>query len=218
MDFATNPKTTEQYDKWYYEKFNGKAYCAVFSKDVAMYMYKEVAAAMGIEEADLEAMYQAADKTCPKTRGVGSLNFASSVAGTYSWGEEMQAALDQYGIGVNATIDISKMSEQERKDAVRNGKIYPGMAFTYMENGRLHIGYVESINKDLSWNTIEGNTSIKYSDGASEDHTVGAHKRDATFGDLTGMTDPTVKVLWWIKYMQTHNKGYSEVDINNYIY
>lgn len=213
MDYATNPETKEKYDKWYYEEFNGKAYCAVFTSDVVKIMYAKAASAMGIDEADLQEFYNVTDKTCPKNRGVGSTLFASSVTGTAAWGNEMQAALNNAGIDVEATVDITKMSAEERKNAVRDGKIYPGMAFTYMENGRLHIGFVESINADLSWNTIEGNTSVKYDDGTSENHTVGSHRRDTSYADLSTVTDATVKVMLWMKYM-----GYSQEQIENLIY
>ncbi|MBQ8635468.1 hypothetical protein IJX73_03855 [bacterium] len=209
MDYATDPETKKKYDEWYFKEFNGKAYCAIFTSDVVKIMYAKAAQAMGIDETKLQEMYQNTDKTCPKNRGVGSLYFASSVSGTAAWGEEMQTALNNAGINVDATVDITQMSETERKNAVRDGKVYPGMAFTYMENGRLHIGFVESINADLSWNTIEGNTSVN-----GENHTVGAHKRDALNPDLSTVTDATTKVLYWMKY----SGRYSDEEINGLIY
>lgn len=213
MDYATDPATKEKYDKWYYEEFNGKAYCAVFSSDVVKIMYAKAAEKMGIDESKLQEFYENADKTCPKNRGVGSLLFASSVAGTAAWGNEMQTALNDAGIDVQATVDITSMTAEERKNAVRDGKIYPGMTFTYMENGRLHIGFVESLNADLSWNTIEGNTFVRYEDGSSESNTVGSHRRDTSFADLSTVTDSTVKVMLWMKYM-----GYSDEQIENLMY
>lgn len=213
MDYATDPSTKAKYDKWYFEEFNGKAYCAVFSSDVVKIMYAKAASAMGIDDEKLKEFYENTDKTCPKNRGVGSLLFASSVAGTAAWGNEMQTALNNAGIDVEATVDITAMSKTDRANAVRDGKIYPGMAFTYMENGRLHIGFVESINADLSWNTIEGNTFVRYEDGSSEGNTVGSHRRDTSFSDLSTVTDATVKVMLWMQYM-----GYSDEQIESLMY
>ena len=46
---------------------------------------------------------------------MGSLNFASSVAGTAAWGEEMQTALNNAEINVDATVDLRTMSEEEKE-------------------------------------------------------------------------------------------------------
>ena len=211
MDYATDPETKAYYDKWYYEQFNGKAYCAVFTSDVVGMMYAKAAEKLGLSTDDLRTMMANSGDENNLYQGLTGVKYAGT---SDSWGRKVQPALDAAGIDVQSTIDITGMSEQERKDAVRNGLIYPGMVFTYRRaDGGYHTGFVESINKDLSWNTIEGNTAIRYSDGTSEIHTVGAHRRDATLEDLSAVNDPTPKVLYWLKKL-----GYSEEAINGLIY
>ena len=211
MDYATDPETKEYYDKWYYEKFNGKAYCSVFTSNVVELMYAKAADKLGLSADDLKTLMANSGDLNNKSQGLTGTQFACS---SDKWGEKVQPALDAAGIDVQATIDITDMTEQERKDAVRNGLIYPGMIFTYKRaDGGYHTGFIESINKDLSWNTIEGNTAVTYDDGTSEIHTVGAHRRDGSYEDLAAVNDPTCKVLYWLKKL-----GYSDEAINALIY
>ena len=211
MDYATASSTKEYYDKWYFENINGKAYCAIFTTNVVELMYSQAAQKLGLSEDMLKTMMAGSGDQNNSSQGLTGLQFACA---SDTWGEKVQPALDLAGINVQSTIDITNMSEQERKDAVRNGDIYPGMVFTYKRaDGSYHTGFIESINKDLSWNTIEGNTTVKYSDGTSESHTIGAHKRDATLQDLSAVNDPTPKILYWLKIM-----GYSDNEINSLIY
>lgn len=211
MDYATDPETKEYYDKWYFEKFNGKAYCAVFTSNVVEIMYAKAAEKLGLSSDDLKTMMAGSGDANSTSQGLTGTQFAMT---SDTWGRKVQAALDNAGIDVQATIDISKMTEQEKKDAVREGKIYPGMVFTYTRaNGGYHTGFIESINKDLSWNTIEGNTAVRYDDGSYEIHTVGAHTGDALRSDLHYVCDSTTKVLYWLKKL-----GYSEETVNALIY
>ncbi len=108
-----------------------------------------------------------------------SVRFGHSVLGIKNWGEEN-----------NSGIQVSGMSAEQRKDLVRSGKVKPGMAFTYMEGGRMHTGFIKSINADLSWETIEGNT-VDSATGKTK--TVAGHTRDIYNADLTSLTDWTVR-------------------------
>lgn len=208
LDYATDPETKQYYDKWYFENFNGKAYCAVFTSNVVELLYAKAAEKMGLSNDKLKSLMANSGDTNSSSQGVTGMQMAmnSSV-----WGNKIQDALNNAGINLQATVDISKMTQEERQQAVREGKIYPGMIFTYSEP--YHTGFIESINKDLSWNTIEGNTSVRYSDGRSESHTVGAHTTNATRKSLTAVADPAAKVLYWMYKM-----GYSIEDISRLLY
>jgi len=211
MDYATDPETKKYYDKWYYEKFNGNAYCAIFTSNVVEILYAKAAEKMGLSSESLKTIMADSGDKNNRIQGVTGLEMSME---SDEWGNKIQSALDNAGINVQATVDITKMSKQERIDAVRAGKIYPGMIFTYKGgDGSYHTGFIENINKDLSWNTIEGNTSVTYDDGSHENHTIGAHRRDATLEKLTAVANPTVKVLYWMSQL-----NYSESEIDSLIY
>ena len=207
LDSAVTQETKDYWDQRYAR--NGGAYCAAFTKDITSDFYKKAANALGLNETFFDNLNTNGDAN-NSSQGLAGLSFAGSVASNKIWGDKVQSAIDAVGLNVDVTIDITNMSAEERKNAVRDGKIKPGQIFTYMENGRLHTGFIESINKDMSWNTIEGNTAIRYSDGSYEQNTVGSHVRDTDFGDLTSVTDPTVKVLYWLIA-----SGYSTSDLNS---
>lgn len=211
LDYATNPETKKYYDDWYFKEWNGHSYCAIFTSNVSELMYAKVMEKLGLTKDDLRNL-----------DGYGQLNNgAQGIKGNQmgmhaiQWGNEIQPALDALGINMNATIDITKMTTEERKNAVKNGLIYPGMTFEYKgDDGSYHTGFVESINKDLSWTTIEGNIDIKYEDGAYERHTVGSRTVDYTKNNLAHMTDSTAKALIW-----AYEKGVLTIeDINSMTY
>lgn len=194
LDYAMDPETKKYYDDWYFREWNGHSYCAIFTTNVTELMYAKVMEKTGLTKDDLKNL-----------DGYGQLNNgAQGIKGdqmgmhAIQWGNEIQPALDALGINMNATIDITKMTAEERKNAVRNGLIYPGMTFEYKgDDGSYHTGFVESINKDLSWTTIEGNIDIKYEDNAYERHTVGSRTVDSSKNNLAHMTDSTAKALIW---------------------
>ena len=194
MSFEYLDKLNAIYKK-YYQSQNG-AYCAVFTSEVTEVLYAAVMDKLGLSKSDLQSMMS----------GLGDTNGnGQSVTGTqmsmesYSWGQKIQAALNQVGINTTASIDITKMTEEEKRNAVREGKIYPGMTFEYKrENGGYHTGFIESINPDLSWNTIEGNTTIKLTNGSTQQHTVGSHASDALSSPITTATNSISKVLVWL--------------------
>ena len=186
MDYATDPATKRKYDEWHAK--NKGAYCAVFTSEVSEIMYAKVLDKLGI---DPKSMKTFGDQNS-STQGLTGDQMAMAAS---AWGDKIQPALDALGLNTQGSINIQGMSEEQKKNLVREGKIYPGMTFEY--NDGYHTGFVESINKDLSWNTIEGNTSVKYDDGKSESGTVGSHKRDATNPRLYALTDSTLKALIW---------------------
>lgn len=211
LDYATDPETKKYYDDWYFKEWNGHSYCAIFTSNVTELMYAKVMEKLGLTKDDLKNL-----------DGYGQLNNgAQGIRGdqmgmhAIQWGNEIQPALDALGINMNATIDITKMSDEERKNAVRNGLIYPGMTFEYKgDDGSYHTGFVESINKDLSWTTIEGNIDIKYDDNAYERHTVGSRTVDSSKKNLAHMTDSTAKALIW-----AYQQGVLSIDdINSMTY
>ena len=194
MDTAIDPKTKEYYDKWYYENMNGGAYCAVFTSEMSEYLYSAVIERLGINPSAMNAYGDQNNSSQGLTGDQMSMSAAA-------WGEKIQPALDALGLNARGTIDVTGMTDEQKADLVRSGKVYPGMTweYSYYENGKLcyHTGFVESINKDLSWNTIEGNTVVKYDDGTSENHTVGSHKKDGLTPHLSSFTDSTLKALIW---------------------
>jgi len=195
LDYATDPATKAYYDKWYYEHFNGKAYCAVFTSNVVEVMYAKVAEKLGL---DLNM-----------SQGVNGNQFSME---SQSWGKKIQAELNARGIDTIPTFNFEGMSKAQKAELVRQGMVYPGMVFEYTDhNGSYHTGFIESINDDLSYNTIEGNVQIKYEDGTIENHTVGAKKggKVEEHSTFSGVTDPTVKVLCWLKDL-----GYPDSQIN----
>ena len=186
MDYATNPATKKKYDEAHAK--NPGAYCAVFTSEVSEIMFSETLKRLGI---DPKTMQSYGDQNSG-TQGLTGDQMAMAAS---AWGDKLQPALQALGMAGNATIHLDGMSEKERAELVRQGKIYPGMTFEY--NGSYHTGFIESINKDLSWNTIEGNTAVKYDDGSYESGTVGSHKRDATNMRMYAATDSTLKALIW---------------------
>lgn len=186
MDYATDPATKQKYDQWHAK--NKGAYCAIFTSEVSEIMYAKVLDKLGI---DPKTMKSYGDQNS-KTQGLTGDQMAMAAS---AWGEKIQPALEALGLTGKATVNLRGMSQSERAELVRQGKIYPGMTFEY--DGGYHTGFIESINKDLSWNTIEGNTAVKYSDGKSESGTVGSHKRDATNSRMYAATDSTYKALIW---------------------
>ena len=190
MDYAINPATKKKYDEAY---FNGSgAYCAVFTSEVSEKLYAEVLKRLGFDPSSV----QYGDTNADKALRTNQMSMSAA-----PWGNNIQSVLNSLGLNAQGTIDVTGMSDAEKADLVRSGKVYPGMTWEYKhyENGQLvyHTGFVESINQDLSWNTIEGNTTVKYSDGKSEDHTVGSHKRDGFKPYLSSFTDSTLKALIW---------------------
>ncbi|MBR6163947.1 hypothetical protein IKQ26_08690 [bacterium] len=186
MDYATDPATKQKYDAWHAK--NKGAYCAIFTSEVSEIMYAKVLDKLGI---DPKSMNKYGDQNS-STQGLTGDQMAMAAS---AWGEKIQPALKALGLTGQATVNLRGMSQSERAELVRQGKIYPGMTFEY--DGGYHTGFIESINKDLSWNTIEGNTAVKYSDGKSESGTVGSHKRDATNSRMYAATDSTIKALIW---------------------
>ena len=215
-----NPLITEEtkakYDEYYY-KSKGYSYCDQFVRNGVNDFYASVMKEMGLSDKEIEE-FTAKENEILKNANINSpyvsgSEYVRECSGTKTWGEDYQKVLDKMGIDMNSAVNITEMSEEERINAVREGKIYPGMTFLTLKNGQYHVGIVESINKDLSWNTIEGNTYIKYSDGSSETGTVGSHKSDATNTYLQGLSDVMAKVCYWMKM-----KGYSDSEIKKYIY
>lgn len=186
MDYATNPATKKKYDEAHAK--NPGAYCAVFTSEVSEIMFSETLKRLGI---DPKTMQTYGDQNSG-TQGLTGDQMAMAAS---AWGDKLQPALQALGMAGNATIHLDGMSEAQRAELVRQGKIYPGMTFEY--NGGYHTGFIESINKDLSWNTIEGNTAVRYDDGSYESGTVGSHKRDATNMRMYAATDSTLKALIW---------------------
>ncbi len=186
MDYAINPATKAKYDDAHAK--NPGAYCAIFTSDVSEIMYSETLKRLGI---DPKTMQTYGDQNS-SSQGLSGDQMAMTAS---AWGDKLQPALQALGMAGSATLHLDGMSEAQRAELVRQGKIYPGMTFEY--NGGYHTGFIESINKDLSWNTIEGNTAVKYSDGTSESGTVGSHKRDATNMRMYAATDSTLKALIW---------------------
>ncbi len=170
MDYATSDGVRNKYDNanW------GGAWCAVFTSDMTEALYAEVAKRIGN------------NGLSNSSQGMDGLQMAMHAV---AWGNKYQGDLNSLGINKKASIDITHMSEQERKDAVRKGLIYPGMTFEYESNGGYHTGFVESINADLTWNTVEGNST-----GGK----IGAHRRDATNQRLSSVTDSTLKIYAWL--------------------
>ena len=184
MDYATSPATADAYNK---AKHAG-AWCAVFTSEVTEKLYAIAAKALGIA-----------------TNRSQGLNGNQVAMHTSAWGNSVQSDINKAGIKKQATINIGAMSMEERRNAVRNGLIYPGMTFEYEANGGYHTGFIESINPDLTWNTIEGNT---------KGGVVGTNQRDATNNRLTSVTDTTLKVYYWL----LAQKGYSADQINRMLY
>ena len=183
MDYATSQSTADKYNN----TNHGGAWCAVFTSEVTEQLYAEAARRMGIS-----------------TDGSQGLNGNQVAMHATAWGNSIQSALTNAGINKQATLNIGAMSMEKRKDAVRKGLIYPGMTFEYEANGGYHTGFIESINPDLTWNTIEGNT---------KGGVVGTNQRDATNNRLTSVTDTTLKVYYW-----QLRKGYSKDQINKMLY
>ena len=168
MDYATDSGTRSRYDN----ANHGGAWCAIFTSEVTEQLYAEVAKRLGMSTSKSQ-----------------DLNGNQMAMHAVAWGNMVQSALENAGIKQKANVNISNMTEQQRKDAVRNGLIYPGMTFEYEANGHYHTGFIESINPDLTWNTIEGNST-----GGK----TGANRRDATYNKLTSVTDSTLKVMYWL--------------------
>ncbi len=168
MDYATDSGTRNRYDS----ANHGGAWCAIFTSEVTEKLYAEVAKRLGM--------------STNQSQDLGGNQMAMHAT---AWGKMVQNALSNAGIKQQATINISHMTEQQRKDAVRNGLIYPGMTFEYEEGGHYHTGFIESINPDLTWNTIEGNST-----GGK----TGQNRRDATYSKLTSVTDSTLKTMYWL--------------------
>lgn len=155
LEYATSPELKAYWDNWYA--------AANTPEKIAARGHKAAYCAMFVSDC-VEKTY--------KQAGI-SLRFGRSVGGIRNWGEEN-----------NSGIQVSGLSADQRKELVRSGKIKPGMAFTYMENGRTHTGFIKSINSDFSWETIEGNT---------QGGTVASNTRDIYNTDLTSLTDWTVR-------------------------
>ena len=211
MDYATNPETKKYYDEWYFKNWNGHSYCAIFTTNVTELMYAKVMDKLGLTKEDLKNL----DGYGQLNNGQQGINGIQMGMHAIQWGNEIQPALDSLGINMNATLDITKLSAEERKEAVRNGLIYPGMTFEYKDaDGGYHTGFVESINKDLTWTTIEGNITVKYDDNSSERHTVGAKTADTSKSNLASMTDSTAKAFIW-----AYQKGILSIEqINSMTY
>ncbi len=186
MDYATNPETKKKYDALHASNYG--AYCAVFTSDVSEIMFAATLDRLGIDPKTFNSF---GDQNS-SSQGLTGDQMAMAAS---AWGDKLAPALKALGVIGGATVHLDGMSEAQRTELVRQGKIYPGMTFEY--NGGYHTGFIESINKDLSWNTIEGNTSVKYADGKSENGTVGSHKRDATNMRMYAATDSTMKALIW---------------------
>lgn len=209
-------ETKARYDKYFYES-NGYSYCDQFVKNGVDAFYQSVLKEMGFSDNEIEKM-MSYEKSVLASNGIDSKYIAGSeyvreCSSTKTWGEKYQNVLNACGIDLNASVDISNMSEADLKNSIRDGKIYPGMTFLTLKNGQYHVGFVESINKDMTLNTIEGNTFIQYSDGSSERGTVGSHTHNPADMSLQGASDITAKVYFWMKM-----SGYSDDEINKYIY
>ncbi len=209
-------ETKARYDKYFYDS-HGYSYCDQFVKNGVDAFYKSVLKEMGFSQNDIDNM-MSYEKSVLNNNGIDSKYIAGSeyvreCVSTKTWGEKYQSVLDSCGIDLNASVDISSMSEADLKNSIRDGKIYPGMTFLTLKNGQYHVGFVESINKDMTLNTIEGNTFIKYSDGSSERGTVGSHTHNPADMYLQGASDITAKVFYWMKM-----SGYSDEEINKRMY
>ncbi len=168
MDYATSKETRNRYDNTNF----GGAWCAIFTSEVTEKLYAEVAKRLGI--------------STNKSQGMNGNQVAMHAV---AWGNLYQKDFDAIGLKQKAAINVTNMTEQQRKDAVRNGLIYPGMTFEYEANGGYHTGFIESINEDLTWNTIEGNST-----GGK----TGVNVRDASNQRLSSATDTTLKCMYWL--------------------
>ena len=168
MDYATSNETRNRYDSTNF----GGAWCAIFTSEVTEKLYAEVAKRLGI--------------STNQSQGMDGDQVAMHAI---AWGNKYQSDFEAIGLKQKATINVTNMTEQQRKDAVRNGLIYPGMTFEYESNGGYHTGFIESINEDLTWNTIEGNST-----GGK----TGSHVRDASNNRLSSATDTTLKCMYWL--------------------
>ena len=183
MDYATNPETKKKYDALHASNYG--AYCAVFTSDVSEIMYSETLKRLGI---DPKTMSTYGDQNS-SSQGLSGDQMAMAAS---AWGDKLQPALQALGMVGNATVHLDGMSEAERANLVREGKIYPGMTFEYRENGRYHTGFIESFNEDLSWNTIEGNST-----GGK----TGVNVRTVTNPELSDVVQTTSNVYAWLVRM-----------------
>ncbi len=215
-----NPLLTEEtkarYDKYYFES-HGYSYCDQFVKNGVDAYYKSVLENMGLTEEQINN-YMAYESSILSQGGINPKYIAGSeyvreCSSTKTWGEDYQKVLDAAGIDHTASLDMTNMTDDQMRQLVREGKIYPGMTFLTLKNGQYHVGFIESVNKDLTINTIEGNTFIRYADGSSETGTVGSHTHNPADMSLVGLSDINSKVYYWLKM-----SGYSDEEINRYIY
>ncbi len=207
LDYATSDEAEDEFESRYAD--TQTQYCSIFTSEITGDMYEAV-------KEKLQEKYDIMDEEFEElmTNELdGNLVYESSCRGisltgtnmhgqASYYGDRVQAALDSAELGITATLDMSNMTRSEKEEAVKNGLIYPGMIFDYYdENGRTHTGFIESINEDLTWNTIEGNTYVD-GEGAKQ---VGSHNstdssdyQDA-YSRIRYATDVTTKVLYWCK-------------------
>ena len=187
LDYATAESTATKYN----QNAKGQEYCALFTTDNTERLTKEVAQRTG------NKLKQGGHKLDGTEMGMNA----------FEWGKTFQSDFNEAGININVNVDLYNMSDEERKDAVRRGLIYPGMTFESRQpvTGHYHTGFIESINPDLTVNTIEGNT---------HNGVVGSNRHPITFQNFVSMTDSVLKA-WYIAKDTYEDYG---LDINDFIY
>lgn len=164
MDYATNPSVRASYDN------NSKLgeWCAIFTSEVTEAMFQATASGLG------RTLHKGSQDLGGSEMAMLAIAYARKHAGEYA----------SAGLTGTPCVDISSMSAEDRKNAVRSGLIYPGMTFEYKnpKTGAYHTGFIESINPDLTWNTIEGNST----GGKSAQHV-----RDGSYEKLADVVDTT---------------------------
>ncbi len=176
MDYATNPAVRASYDN----NSSLGEWCAIFTSEITEKMFRTSATGLGI------SLHDGSQDLGGSEMAMHAISYAKKFAQQYA-----SAGIEGIGgvKGKSFVDNFQSMTPEQQRDAVRNGLVYPGMTFEYKnpETGAYHTGFIESINPDLTWNTIEGNST----GGKSAQHV-----RDASYEKLADVVDTTFTVYY----------------------